>query len=732
MKIDTPTRDIQSGGLVERKNFTVNAGAHIMAVLSGLYKDPVDAMVREYLTNMYDAVAALKRAKGDAVEILPAVLSLPTSLNPELIFRDFGVGMSCDTVMNVYSQYGNSTKNGANDEVGGFGLGSKTAFCYNNGSTWTIESRFEGMKHVFMASIGESGIPFLAHVSSAATTDHSGVTIRIPIRREHITDCYRAAQKYIPYFTLPLNVEGDERAAKMAKTVEYVVRGKSWGIRKENYNHNPLWRVVMGNVPYDINWYDLRVVGSNSSFYQNQIDLFVPIGSVDIVPSRDALKMTDRTKAAVQTAIGEVISELQVMLSTQIQSAPSYWDALIAFTNLDTIRGARDMIKSVKWQGREVDTTKGVIATMADLRKVDPAAVVTQYGVTDTERSGIVATLYEKDKDELRLRPKHTWLMIEDVTKGIARVKSHLYTNLVRHTTDSLGKHRTARYGHTIGHALVVRTTATTKQLSDLFGGYPESKMIRLSDLAVEKIPASIKSTVDTIYRWNGSSWDARANIPTNKKYYLILEKGQNSRYVWRGAKGTWNASHSTRGLLDYASALGIRADRGDLYGVKADEVSKLDPKMFTDLYEAVQVAAIKDATKNTRSWAVRPTLATAVWNENTLRLMFTMLGTPAGAEFAALRDVLIERESVRTDVDGQRRENTSYLSSDTVKAIAGMLSKETVKDPRILVTQIVKKYPVTAFLVDVLSQKGEQGYLVIDVLKRHTAAALDFWMNPR
>lgn len=59
----------------------------------------------------------------------------PTSLAQYLEFKDFGIGMSEDTIMTVFTQYGNSTKNDSNDEVGGFGIGSKTAFCYNEGSS---------------------------------------------------------------------------------------------------------------------------------------------------------------------------------------------------------------------------------------------------------------------------------------------------------------------------------------------------------------------------------------------------------------------------------------------------------------------------------------------------------------------------------------------------------------------------------------------------------------------
>jgi hypothetical protein len=730
MKVNTQKRDIQSGGLIGRKNFTVQAGAHIMAVLSGLYTKPVHAMVREYLTNMYDAVAALRR-KHPKAEILPAVLSLPTSLSPELVFKDFGIGMSCETVMDIYSQYGNSTKNDSNLEVGGFGLGSKTAFCYNNGSTWTIESRYEGKKHIFMASIGEEGIPFLAHVSSADTDEHSGVTIRIPILRTDVGECYEAAEEYVPYFTLPLTVEGDRRIEEITKKVEYTVRGDTWGIRKaaNQYHSGREWRIVMGNVPYDINWYDLKLPGSYSDFYGNDFDLFVPIGSVDIVPSRDALKMTDRTRATILAAIKGVVAELQVMLTTQIQSAPTYWDALVAYTNLNTVRGAKDVVTGVKWNGKEIDTMKGVVAKLADLHKIDPTATVIQYGVVDHDRSTIEATALTKATDELRLRADHTWLVIEDMNKGVARVKSHLYEKLVNHTSHN-GKNRTQRYGHTIGHALMVKTTATPAQLTTLFGGYPASRMMKVSDLKVGKLPPSQKSSVDTIYRWNGSSWDARVNIPTGKKYYLVLEKSSYSgRFVWTNTKDGYEAKRQTIGLIDYARQLGIHTDVGNLYGVKKDEVSKVDATQFTDLYEAIQTAAIAKATKEARSWALSPTLNVQLHTEATWLTMFTKLGVPTVADpnFQKLAAALKERQSERQGATHLLLRKNEYLTVATLTAIKAITDGVVIED----VSAITTKYPLLAVFIDLLNGAGYQ-YRADDAITRHKKVLLDFWNAPR
>ena len=208
MKLVNEKRTVVTEGVARSRNFSVEVGAHIMQVLSGLYKNPIDAMVREYLTNMYDAYVAL--GPYDPAEHPSPVLHLPTSFEPYLEFRDFGIGMSVETVWDIYSTYGASTKNDSNREVGGFGLGSKTAFCYQNGQAWTIESRYEGQKHSFMASLDDNNVPTLFHVQSEPTDEPSGVTIQIPVLRDDMQRVVKAASRYAPYFPMEPNKEHNQ------------------------------------------------------------------------------------------------------------------------------------------------------------------------------------------------------------------------------------------------------------------------------------------------------------------------------------------------------------------------------------------------------------------------------------------------------------------------------------------------------------------------------------------
>lgn len=594
MKVLTENRSVESNGMVAQKDFTIKAGAHIMAVLSGLYKNPVDAMVREYLTNMYDAYLALNREHPGSSVTLP-VLSLPSSLSSELVFSDFGIGMSKDTVWNVYAQYGNSTKTNSNDEVGGFGLGSKTAFCYNGGAAWTIESRHGGEKHVFMACVGANGIPQLSHVQSTPTKEHTGVSIRIPIRRQDMPEVTKAARKYVPYFPMGVTVEGDT-----IEPLTHVVKGTTWAIRKSG-GYNSGTRVIMGNVPYivdtaQVKLYTLVKGGSSydrSSFFENnRVDLYVPIGGVDIVPSRDDMKYTDRTIAAIMSAAKTMVKELPDALTGVLASCKTEWDAMAAMKSYNEIANFSSLGITLKWNGVEIDPALGIVRKVNALQALDKSALISYYGITNSDR----ATVDEiTDVKEISMRSDdRTFVIIDDMVKGSIRtVKTFLHKTLVNKSHSG----KAMRYGHKVGQAIVMKTSLSPSKIAEFFGGMPVTMVSLASTHSGLAVPTTIRQLgKDTLYRWGTSErWEARVNIPTGTKFYYVpLTKGMyDQRFLYSTGKDI------TCSLFRLATDLGIVKKDEILYGIKSSEITKFDATLFFNLETAIAEHIVK--TMNAR-----------------------------------------------------------------------------------------------------------------------------------
>lgn len=582
MQLVTEKHDVSGANLGETRQFTVKLGAHIMQVLSGLYTNPVNAMVREYLTNMYDAYVALRKVHGADAKIQPPVIHVPTNLAPYLEFRDYGIGMSRETVMSVYSQYGNSTKNDANDEVGGFGLGSKTAFCYQSGAPWSIESRWNGERHLFTAYINGDSMPTLSHVMTEPTDEHNGVTIKIPIRRQDIPECVDSVKEYAPYFPMELKLEGIP--ADQVNPIEYALRGPKWGVRASRDQYSSDSRVVMGNVPYTIDRNTMYTVVNNADpsgfLWHNSVDLHLDIGTVDIVPSRDSLKYTDKTKNAIRDACLTVLKEIPAAVSAAIQGCATEWDALCEIHKMHSVNRIANMIGTLTFKGKKIDPKVGVTVSLADVQKKHRGAEVMTYELVN-ERSSVITV---GANTSLRVRPEHTFLVVNDLPNtAILVAKSLLFKELVNKNS----KGRAERWGgHKIGHVHVVKGV-TKQQLADLFPGYPVAKVLSVSELKGTVPLVKALSVKDTVYRWAPTSanrWEARAKIPTGGTvyYYLPLVQDPNTNR-WASE----SEAYSVRQLAHKLGMVGVT----DVYGLKPDRVKDFDPAVWVNLAEAVTVA---------------------------------------------------------------------------------------------------------------------------------------------
>ena len=90
-----------------------------MDVLAKLYDNPVEAAIREYVSNAYDA-------NVEAGSTEPVHLHVPTEDEPYLEVSDTGDGLDYLGIVSVFANFGTSTKRDSNEFIGGFGIGSKS------------------------------------------------------------------------------------------------------------------------------------------------------------------------------------------------------------------------------------------------------------------------------------------------------------------------------------------------------------------------------------------------------------------------------------------------------------------------------------------------------------------------------------------------------------------------------------------------------------------------------
>ena len=271
---------------LETQAFSIVASPIAFEILSSrLYANPQLAIVRELLTNAYDS------HKVAVTLDIPIKISFPNYMKKDFTIRDYGTGLSKEEVMGMYTTFFSSTKSNSNDLTGCFGLGSKTPFSYT--SSFSVTSYFNGMLYRFMA-IKKDGLPSIIAVKEEETTEPNGLEVSIPT--DHDPSFLKNAKEYLKYMPEIL-VDSDDIITKddrpePAYTFENIL---IYSIDNDNSyrsnNSSERLFIKQGQNVYEIHKFaeQLKLNYVHKLRKRFSIVVEVPIGTLDITPSREAL-----------------------------------------------------------------------------------------------------------------------------------------------------------------------------------------------------------------------------------------------------------------------------------------------------------------------------------------------------------------------------------------------------------------------------------------------------------
>lgn len=271
------------------KSFQIGNSAKMFALLSDkLYSDKIKAVVREYACNALDAHSSIGQTK-------PFLISAPNRVSPMFSVRDFGPGLSHDDVMNLYTTFFESSKSGSNDEVGGFGLGSKSGFAYAD--AFTVVSIFENVRSVYACFRGGDGVPQVTVVETSPTEQPPGFEVKVPVA-------------YSDFYSF---------GAKLSDVTSWFPKGSftPFGftpLERTNLLETPSWFiqdggmpiVIMGPVAYPLDWSQADI-----SDIPNCVGVRFNIGDLDLAPSREGLSYDPQTIARIKQRGVQIQSEIK-------------------------------------------------------------------------------------------------------------------------------------------------------------------------------------------------------------------------------------------------------------------------------------------------------------------------------------------------------------------------------------------------------------------------------------
>jgi len=348
----------------------------IEAISGSLYTDANLAVLREYVSNARDSHIRARQSR-------PVEVTLPSSLNPQLVIQDFGVGISESDIEHVYSKIGASDKRDSNAETGGFGLGSKSALAIS--PQFTLIAVKDGIKNVLSVSRDEDNLPSFDFIGEPLATDEAnGATIIIPVSD---VDAMRRASEHMFAVTglgtvlvdskhVPINIHNPEQFTAVGKY--------GWWMHSTEKSPFPGLTAEIHGVRYNIpNALDGGIITSLAHGTGQRVVLRIPNGDVKLSSSRDNITDTARNRRVVQEIAKKWLNTVEAQSARELERKPrneviSYQQSLPSFL----------WDKLSTWHGEEIPRPGHVPVFVTAERYPRIERVITAY------RGGYRAPLY--------------------------------------------------------------------------------------------------------------------------------------------------------------------------------------------------------------------------------------------------------------------------------------------------------------------------------------------------
>lgn len=311
------------------------------------YSDPISAVVREVTSNCFDAHREARVDKNIKIEISDRYTD-----DRYISFRDYGIGLTVDRVNNIYRKFFSSTKRDTNEQIGAFGLGSKSPLGYTEmfevitsprkpclrGTVkqrggvepicmWFekdhIDEVFRAVKYHYIIREGKNS-PSISLVNTSVTNEEFGTEVVIPIHNSTDWKAFvKACKEQLAYFS-DITFSGPFNANLNEK---YDI------IEGENFRYIPDGRapdtmhLVLGEVYYPID-HDIMDWSNEYSWKASKYDVGIAlkfdIGELDVVWNRENIEYNEAQKKIIQKRADAAFEELKDLDNKYLSKIDSF------------------------------------------------------------------------------------------------------------------------------------------------------------------------------------------------------------------------------------------------------------------------------------------------------------------------------------------------------------------------------------------------------------------------
>lgn len=304
------TREVQTN-LTGGVEFSVSSdSAKIFSFLSNmLYKNKERSVMTELCSNALDAHKMVGK------ESTPIHVTLPTKFSSQFVVRDFGSGLSDDNIYKFLTKYGESSKGGSNDFIGGFGIGSKSPAAVTD--TWTVNSHYDGNVTSFLIHISSTGIPSINKLFTRPSTE-TGLEVIVPVKNPTVW-VSESVDVFEHYDVMPI-FKCNQTVMPFVSSVDF--KGL---IKFDNKRSSYMGvYVLMNRRMYPI---ELSKVNANirTSFISGSIIFPFNTSELSVSLSREDLQYDDRTIKAINTRFNDIMVAFQEEWTATVESASSVY-----------------------------------------------------------------------------------------------------------------------------------------------------------------------------------------------------------------------------------------------------------------------------------------------------------------------------------------------------------------------------------------------------------------------
>ena len=324
MKLQTQKKEVTKSEAFETVNYGVdirNLPLLFEMLRTNLYSDIYGSIIREVVSNVVDAHT--EAGKTDAVgEVEWIDENRLIGVDNQLIIRDFGIGLSPERMRTVYGNYLTSTKRDSNDQIGGFGLGSKVPFAYTD--SFFVQTAFDGMQYKYLCYIDETGLGAISLLESAATDKENGTEIVIPVKNKFDKQRFQdAIFKQLSYFRNIRYINFTAPENEVLYEDEHCIV-----IKKAPY---PDLHLLLGNVAYPIDFQAAGIDRWSGDVANCYLGIKFNVGDLQPTLSRESVFWTEQVKKKVHAKIVLARKSIRTQIEKELANEKDYakWYAAV-------------------------------------------------------------------------------------------------------------------------------------------------------------------------------------------------------------------------------------------------------------------------------------------------------------------------------------------------------------------------------------------------------------------